>query len=106
MFVLALVHTFPFIIYHIDQGDMVDQWKTEVTYWTGVAAIIPQAYLTFMSLPAIRSASLIINYQLKLTLTGTDSTSSSKPLIFLPLWYSSYFSSCTVTSACLHGRLP
>ncbi|PWY77914.1 ferric-chelate reductase [Aspergillus eucalypticola CBS 122712] len=55
MFVLALVHTFPFIIYHIDQGDMVDQWKTEVTYWTGVAAIIPQAYLTFMSLPAIRN---------------------------------------------------
>lgn len=56
MFVLALVHTFPFIVYHIDQGDMVDQWKTEVTYWTGVAAIIPQAYLTFMSFPAIRSA--------------------------------------------------
>ncbi|OJJ76840.1 hypothetical protein ASPBRDRAFT_190187 [Aspergillus brasiliensis CBS 101740] len=55
MFVLALVHTFPFIVYHIDKGDMVDQWKTEVTYWTGVAAIIPQAYLTFMSLPAIRN---------------------------------------------------
>ncbi|KAI2821098.1 hypothetical protein CBS115989_3165 [Aspergillus niger] len=55
MFVLALVHTFPFIVYHIDQGDMVDQWKTEVTYWTGVAAIIPQAYLTFMSFPAIRN---------------------------------------------------
>ncbi|KAF4292376.1 hypothetical protein KXV22_005456 [Aspergillus fumigatus] len=55
MFVLALIHTFPFIIVHIDKGDMVKQWKTEVTYWTGVAALIPQAYLTFMSLPAIRN---------------------------------------------------
>ncbi|PWY66840.1 hypothetical protein BO94DRAFT_330991 [Aspergillus sclerotioniger CBS 115572] len=55
MFVLALIHTFPFIVYHIDKGDMVEQWKTEVTYWTGVAALIPQAYLTLMSLPAIRN---------------------------------------------------
>ena len=54
MFLLALVHTFPFIIYHIDKGDMVKQWNTSVTYWTGVAALIPQAYLTVMSLPAIR----------------------------------------------------
>lgn len=54
MFVLALIHTFPFIIYHIWKGDMVKQWKTSVVYWTGVAAIIPQAYLTIMSLPFIR----------------------------------------------------
>jgi ferric-chelate reductase len=58
MFILALVHTFPFIIYHIDKGDMVKQWNTSVTYWTGVAALIPQAYLTVMSLPAIRCAPL------------------------------------------------
>ncbi|KAF7182083.1 hypothetical protein CNMCM7691_001471 [Aspergillus felis] len=55
MFVLALIHTFPFIIVHIDKGDMVKQWKTSLTYWTGVAALIPQAYLTVMSLPAIRN---------------------------------------------------
>ncbi|RHZ69270.1 hypothetical protein CDV55_106632 [Aspergillus turcosus] len=55
MFVLALIHTFPFIIVHIDKGDMVYQWKTQVTYWTGVAALIPQAYLTVMSLPVIRN---------------------------------------------------
>ncbi|EAW13403.1 ferric reductase family protein [Aspergillus clavatus NRRL 1] len=55
MFVLALIHTFPFIIFHINKGDMVKQWKTNVTYWTGVAALIPQAYLTVMSLPAIRN---------------------------------------------------
>lgn len=54
MFVLALVHTFPFIVVHIQKGDMTKQWKTEITYWTGVAALIPQAYLTLMSLPAIR----------------------------------------------------
>ncbi|KAH8690853.1 ferric reductase [Talaromyces proteolyticus] len=55
MFVLALIHTFPFIVYHIQKGDMVMQWQTSVTYWTGVAALIPQAYLTFMSLPWIRN---------------------------------------------------
>lgn len=54
MFVLALIHTFPFIVYHIQQGDMVSEWETSVVYWTGVAALIPQAYLTFMSLPVIR----------------------------------------------------
>jgi ferric-chelate reductase len=54
MFVLALVHTFPFIIYDIGKGEMVKQWKTSVTYWTGVAALISQAYLTLMSLPFIR----------------------------------------------------
>jgi len=32
----------------------VNQWKTSVAYWTGVGAIIPQAYLTIMSLPFIR----------------------------------------------------
>ncbi|KAF9888879.1 hypothetical protein FE257_008249 [Aspergillus nanangensis] len=55
MFVLALVHTFPFIIYHIDQGDMVSKWKSDLTYWTGVAALVPQTYLTVMSLPSIRN---------------------------------------------------
>jgi hypothetical protein len=54
MFVLALVHTFPFIIYDIGKGEMAKQWKTSVAYWTGVAALISQAYLTLMSLPFIR----------------------------------------------------
>ncbi|OQD73654.1 hypothetical protein PENDEC_c014G00394 [Penicillium decumbens] len=55
MFVLALVHTFPFIIYHIWNGDMVKQWKTSVVYWTGIIAMLAQTYLTVMSLPAIRN---------------------------------------------------
>ncbi|KAJ5604927.1 hypothetical protein N7510_010081 [Penicillium lagena] len=55
MFVLALIHTFPFIVYNISQGDMVNEWKTSLVYWTGIGAIIPQAYLTIMSLPSIRN---------------------------------------------------
>ncbi|KAL4803996.1 ferric reductase like transmembrane component-domain-containing protein, partial [Aspergillus unguis] len=55
MFVLALVHTFPFIVYNIGKGTMVSEWKSTLTYWTGVAALIPQAWLTFMSVPWIRN---------------------------------------------------
>ncbi|KAE8385766.1 ferric reductase like transmembrane component-domain-containing protein [Aspergillus alliaceus] len=55
MFVLALIHTFPFIIFNIWKGQMVNKWNTSMVYWTGVATLIPQAYLTFMSLPAIRN---------------------------------------------------
>jgi ferric-chelate reductase len=54
MFVLALVHTFPYIIFHIRKGDMVKQWKTSVVYWTGIPALLSQTYLTVMSLPPIR----------------------------------------------------
>ncbi|KAL4918668.1 ferric reductase NAD binding domain-containing protein [Aspergillus aurantiobrunneus] len=55
MFVLGLVHTFPFIVYRIEIGEMMMEWRTSVFYWTGVATLIPQAYLTFMSLPSIRN---------------------------------------------------
>ncbi|KAL4889839.1 hypothetical protein BDV59DRAFT_185610 [Aspergillus ambiguus] len=55
MFVLALVHTFPFIVYNIGKGKMVEEWNSDVTYWTGVAALVPQAYLTLMSIPTIRN---------------------------------------------------
>lgn len=54
MFVLALIHTFPYIIYHIWKGDMMHQWKTSIVYWTGTAALLSQTYLTLMSLPFIR----------------------------------------------------
>ncbi|KAL4932338.1 ferric reductase family protein [Aspergillus undulatus] len=55
MFVLALVHTFPFIVNNISEGQMMSEWRTSMFYWTGVAALLPQAYLTFMSLPSIRN---------------------------------------------------
>lgn len=54
MFVLALVHTFPFIVFHIWKGNMMELWKTDVFYWSGVAALIPQAYLNLMSIGFIR----------------------------------------------------
>jgi hypothetical protein len=54
MFVLARVHTFPFIVVHIQKGDMMLQWKTSVVYWTGVAALISQAYLNIMFIGVIR----------------------------------------------------
>ncbi|KAI2611905.1 putative FRE ferric reductase-like transmembrane component [Hypoxylon sp. NC1633] len=54
MFVLALIHTFPFIVFNIWKGDMVSEWNTSVVYWTGVVAIIAQAYLQVFSLRSIR----------------------------------------------------
>lgn len=53
--VLALLHTFPFIVYNYQQGMMAEMWDTSFSYWTGVAALLPQAYLTFMSVPWIRN---------------------------------------------------
>lgn len=55
MFVLSLVHTFPFIIVHLAEGDMVMQWNMAIFYWTGVVCLIAQAYLQIMSLPFIRN---------------------------------------------------
>ncbi|TVY80331.1 Ferric/cupric reductase transmembrane component [Lachnellula suecica] len=55
MFILALVHTFPFIIVHIQAGDMMLQWRTSLEYWTGAAALIPQAWLNVMSIGPIRN---------------------------------------------------
>lgn len=55
MFVLALVHTFPFIIMSIRKGEMMLNWNTSVFYWTGVAALIPMAWLNIMSIGPIRN---------------------------------------------------
>ncbi|PNS18805.1 Ferric reductase transmembrane component 5 [Sphaceloma murrayae] len=55
MLILALVHTFPFIVYRAGRGELAAQWKT-VYYWTGVAALIPQAWLTFASAGPFRRA--------------------------------------------------
>lgn len=54
MFALALIHTFPFIVYNIWKGTMVEEWKTSIVYWTGVIAILAQAWLTLMSIGPIR----------------------------------------------------
>lgn len=54
MYVLALIHTFPFIVFHIWKGDMVKQWNTTVYYWTGVIILLAQTYLTFASMSPLR----------------------------------------------------
>ncbi|CAI6334207.1 unnamed protein product [Periconia digitata] len=55
-FVLALIHTFPFIVYHVHLGDMESHFSSSLLfYWTGIVALIFQAWLTFMSHSTIRS---------------------------------------------------
>ncbi|XPS92676.1 hypothetical protein M3J09_002059 [Ascochyta lentis] len=55
-FLLALMHTFPFIVYHIRFHDMVMEVTMTGTlfYWTGIVALIFQAWLTFASHSVIR----------------------------------------------------
>ncbi|KAH7419673.1 ferric reductase like transmembrane component-domain-containing protein [Cadophora sp. MPI-SDFR-AT-0126] len=55
-FILALLHTFPFIVYHVHWHDMQTHFSESLLfYWTGIVAIIFQAWLTFMSHSTIRS---------------------------------------------------
>ncbi|ORY91592.1 ferric reductase like transmembrane component-domain-containing protein [Leucosporidium creatinivorum] len=55
MFVLGLVHTFPFIVLAIGEGVMEMRWTMSRQYWTGVLCIIPQAVLMVLSLGPIRN---------------------------------------------------
>ena len=52
--VLALIHTFPFIVYNIQMGMMTDMWNMSIFYWTGVVALIAQGWLTFASCGPLR----------------------------------------------------
>ncbi|KAL5118441.1 hypothetical protein ACEQ8H_003617 [Pleosporales sp. CAS-2024a] len=55
-FLLALLHTFPFIVYHVHWGTMEKHFKSSLLfYWTGIVALFFQAWLTFMSHSTIRS---------------------------------------------------
>ncbi|KAJ7249940.1 hypothetical protein C8J57DRAFT_1521539 [Mycena rebaudengoi] len=49
MYIMSLVHTFPFIINDIRMGSMEASYATSPWYWTGVAALIPQTYLVSLS---------------------------------------------------------
>ncbi|KIX93598.1 uncharacterized protein Z520_10776 [Fonsecaea multimorphosa CBS 102226] len=55
--ITALMHTFPFIVWHIRNHDMVNQfWETNIfEYWTGIVALLFQAWLTFASWGPIRN---------------------------------------------------
>ncbi|KKP02758.1 hypothetical protein THAR02_05147 [Trichoderma harzianum] len=55
-FVLTLMHTFPFIVYHIRFHDIDHHFSSNlVFYWTGIVALIFQAWLTFASHSTIRN---------------------------------------------------
>lgn len=52
--ILAMVHTFPFIIYLIHEGTMVKEWDTQIFYWTGTIALLFQGWLTLASISVLR----------------------------------------------------
>ncbi|KII85014.1 hypothetical protein PLICRDRAFT_178779 [Plicaturopsis crispa FD-325 SS-3] len=56
MYITSLLHTFPFIVYHIHKKkDMQSEWRTTSFYWTGIVALIAQTWLVVMSWGPIRS---------------------------------------------------
>lgn len=101
---LALLHTFPFIVYNYEKDMMAEMWETMFMYWTGVAAILPQAYLTFMSVPWIRlvpraDPALASDRTRKLTRnTEIAAMNSSRPLTTSWPWSSWSSSSSTAVS--------
>lgn len=54
MYILALIHTFPFIVFRAWKGDLVTQVNTTIYYWTGITALLAQTYLTFASMGPLR----------------------------------------------------
>lgn len=54
VFALALLHTFPFVVYNETKHMSAEMWDTMWFYWTGVVALVAQAYLTLMSIPWLR----------------------------------------------------
>ncbi|POR31272.1 Flavoprotein transmembrane component [Tolypocladium paradoxum] len=55
MFVLALIHTFPFIVFHNRAGDTAMVFRDGGVWLAGVIALVAQAWLTFMSISWIRN---------------------------------------------------
>lgn len=55
MFILALLHTFPFIVYNAGvPGGLAENWNSSAQWPTGVVALVAQTGLTFLSLPFVR----------------------------------------------------
>ncbi|KAI0645443.1 ferric reductase NAD binding domain-containing protein [Trametes meyenii] len=55
MYITSLIHTFPFIVQNIRLGEMSKDWNTTPWYWTGVATLVPQTWLVFMSWGPVRN---------------------------------------------------
>lgn len=54
MLTLGLIHTFAFVRYNAKAGTSKMMWSMESSYWTGVAMLVPQIWLTVMSVAPIR----------------------------------------------------
>ncbi|CAA9960120.1 putative ferric reductase [Pyrenophora teres f. maculata] len=55
-FVLALLHTFPYFVYHVYWHDLKKHFTDALLYyWTGIIALTCQAWLTFFSHATIRN---------------------------------------------------
>ncbi|KAJ6488016.1 FAD-binding domain-containing protein [Mycena sanguinolenta] len=55
MYITSLVHTFLFIVEDIQMGMMEAEWATDPFVWTGVAAVVAQTWLIFLSWGWIRN---------------------------------------------------
>ncbi|KAK9900673.1 hypothetical protein P389DRAFT_166125 [Cystobasidium minutum MCA 4210] len=55
MLLLGLIHTFAFVRYNAKAGTSQMMWSMSSSYWTGVAMLVPQIWLTFMSVAPIRN---------------------------------------------------
>lgn len=55
-FVLALVHTFPFIVFRTWRGDVQTQFETTIYYWTGIICLITQVSSQHSKIAAIYSS--------------------------------------------------
>lgn len=53
-FVLALIHTFPFVVYGMDMGSIEMDWSMGGLWKNGVIALVAQAWLTFFSIRWLR----------------------------------------------------
>jgi predicted ferric reductase len=112
MFVLALIHTFPFVIFRTWKGDVYKEFTKGGIWLTGVIALIAQTWLTGMSISWIRyvfgcplsslnSSSIPLKTTSILTAppSETASTNSSKQPTSSSPSSSSSSSSCTAASS-------
>lgn len=56
MLLLGLVHTFAFVYRNAKAGESKMMWEMSAAYWTGVAMLVPQIWLTVMSIAPIRNS--------------------------------------------------
>lgn len=54
MLILGLIHTFAFVYRNAKAGENRMMYEMSAEYWTGIAMLVPQLWLTVMSIFPIR----------------------------------------------------